>query len=187
MCKCNYVAFSCWPYSRGQRPEKVSYEIWGENGSQLEDIVGFWRCRQLFNFLSFAFPLYRESSNYFTVTGKRVYINGNYCVSIGKLKYSPIFYGYFTDQPQTADGYPLPLGYFMMGLAVYVYSFVAILRRYEIMQAIADLYTENTIIKWVQLLLSLLEWPTTLAKANYPKRRMNVSSRGKYSQAGIIW
>lgn len=47
----------------------------------------------------------------------------------GILKYSPIFYGYYTNQDGPGTGYRLPFAYFMTGLAVYVYSFVATLRR----------------------------------------------------------
>ena len=47
----------------------------------------------------------------------------------GVLKYSPIFYGYYTNHDGTSTGYRLPLAYFMTGIAVYVYSFVATLRR----------------------------------------------------------
>ncbi|XP_053624485.1 transmembrane channel-like protein isoform X2 [Plodia interpunctella] len=45
----------------------------------------------------------------------------------GILKYSPIFYGYYSniERPQ----YAMPLAYFLTGLAVYIYSFVAILRK----------------------------------------------------------
>lgn len=45
------------------------------------------------------------------------------------MKHSPLFYGYYSDQPKTKEGYPLPLSYFLTGLGVYAYSFVAILRR----------------------------------------------------------
>lgn len=48
----------------------------------------------------------------------------------GVLKYSPIFYGYYTNRdPGENGGYRLPLAYFMTGLAVYIYSFVATLRK----------------------------------------------------------
>lgn len=47
----------------------------------------------------------------------------------GVLKYSPIFYGYYTNRDRSGSGYRLPFAYFMTGLAVYVYSFVATLRR----------------------------------------------------------
>ncbi|XP_028177658.1 transmembrane channel-like protein 3 [Ostrinia furnacalis] len=45
----------------------------------------------------------------------------------GVLKFSPIFYGYYSnvERPQ----YRMPLAYFLTGLAVYIYSFVAILRK----------------------------------------------------------
>ncbi|XP_021914731.1 uncharacterized protein LOC110827408 isoform X4 [Zootermopsis nevadensis] len=47
----------------------------------------------------------------------------------GVLKYSPIFYGYYTNRDGTRNGYRLPFAYFMTGLAVYIYSFVATLKR----------------------------------------------------------
>ena len=46
----------------------------------------------------------------------------------GVLKYSPIFYGYYS----TRDGnhlYRMPLAYFLTSVAVYIYSFVATLRK----------------------------------------------------------
>ena len=50
----------------------------------------------------------------------------------GVLKYSPIFYGYYTNRDGTRHGYRLPFAYFMTGLAVYIYSFVATLKRYGV-------------------------------------------------------
>lgn len=48
----------------------------------------------------------------------------------GFLKYSPIFYGYYSDTAvEKRFKYKLPLAYFMSGLAVYIYSFVATLRK----------------------------------------------------------
>ncbi|GJQ78717.1 hypothetical protein Trydic_g2751 [Trypoxylus dichotomus] len=47
----------------------------------------------------------------------------------GILKYSPLFYGWYTDRDAHGKGYRLPLAYFMTGLAVYVYNFVATLRK----------------------------------------------------------
>lgn len=53
----------------------------------------------------------------------------------GVLKYSPLFYGYYSTQDEKHSeikntyGYHLPFAYFMTELAVYVYSFVAILRK----------------------------------------------------------
>nr|CAD7440300.1 unnamed protein product [Timema bartmani] len=47
----------------------------------------------------------------------------------GVLKYSPIFYGYYTNKDDNKKGYRLPFAYFMTGLAVYVYSFVATLSK----------------------------------------------------------
>ncbi|XP_068630050.1 transmembrane channel-like protein [Battus philenor] len=45
----------------------------------------------------------------------------------GVLKYSPIFYGYYSNVERPE--YRMPLAYFLTGLVVYVYSFVAILRK----------------------------------------------------------
>ncbi|XP_050684067.1 transmembrane channel-like protein [Leptidea sinapis] len=45
----------------------------------------------------------------------------------GILKYSPIFYGYYSNVERSE--YKMPLAYFLTGLVVYVYSFVAILRK----------------------------------------------------------
>ncbi|XP_059612724.1 transmembrane channel-like protein [Phlebotomus argentipes] len=47
----------------------------------------------------------------------------------GFLKYSPLFYGYYSDVSGTLWGYKLPLAYFLTGLVVYIYSFVATLRK----------------------------------------------------------
>ncbi|KZC08272.1 Transmembrane channel-like protein 3, partial [Dufourea novaeangliae] len=46
----------------------------------------------------------------------------------GILKYSPFFYGWYTNQ-DSDSGYRLPLAYFVTNLVVYIYSFVAILRK----------------------------------------------------------
>ncbi|XP_011865678.1 PREDICTED: transmembrane channel-like protein 3 [Vollenhovia emeryi] len=46
----------------------------------------------------------------------------------GVLKYSPFFYGWYTNQ-DTNRSYRLPLAYFITNLVVYTYSFVAILRK----------------------------------------------------------
>ncbi|XP_076649731.1 transmembrane channel-like protein [Halictus rubicundus] len=46
----------------------------------------------------------------------------------GILKYSPFFYGWYTNQ-DSKSGYRLPLAYFVTNLVIYIYSFVAILRK----------------------------------------------------------
>ncbi|XP_012227953.2 transmembrane channel-like protein [Linepithema humile] len=46
----------------------------------------------------------------------------------GVLKYSPFFYGWYTNQDSNRN-YRLPLAYFVTNLVVYTYSFVAILRK----------------------------------------------------------
>lgn len=45
----------------------------------------------------------------------------------GVLKQSPIFYGYYSNVERPE--YRMPLAYFLTGLAVYIYTFVAILRK----------------------------------------------------------
>ncbi|XP_037050808.1 uncharacterized protein LOC119084830 [Bradysia coprophila] len=48
----------------------------------------------------------------------------------GFLKYSPLFYGYYSDFSDTVHWhYDLPLAYFLTGLLVYIYSFWATLRK----------------------------------------------------------
>lgn len=47
----------------------------------------------------------------------------------GLLKYSPFFYGWYTNQDSNSN-YRLPMAYFVTNLVVYTYSFVAILRKY---------------------------------------------------------
>ena len=47
----------------------------------------------------------------------------------GILRYSPLFYGYYGNQPRSKTGYETPLAYFMVMMAVYGYSFVIILRK----------------------------------------------------------
>ncbi|GAB6023369.1 hypothetical protein CHUAL_008165 [Chamberlinius hualienensis] len=47
----------------------------------------------------------------------------------GFLRYSPIFYGYYTNNEKTRQGYRIPFAYFMTLLGVYGYSFAAILQR----------------------------------------------------------
>ncbi|XP_032665789.1 transmembrane channel-like protein 3 isoform X2 [Odontomachus brunneus] len=46
----------------------------------------------------------------------------------GVLKYSPFFYGWYTNQ-ESHSTYRLPLAYFVTNLVVYTYSFIAILRK----------------------------------------------------------
>ena len=39
----------------------------------------------------------------------------------GIMRYSPIFYGYFSSKPHTKAGYQIPLAYFCSGMAVYIF------------------------------------------------------------------
>ncbi|XP_022643750.1 transmembrane channel-like protein 3 [Varroa destructor] len=47
----------------------------------------------------------------------------------GYLKYSPIFYGYYSDREVTPEGYRLPLAYLLSSLVMYMFSFFMILRK----------------------------------------------------------
>ncbi|CAI2355554.1 unnamed protein product [Caenorhabditis sp. 36 PRJEB53466] len=49
----------------------------------------------------------------------------------GYVRYSPLFYGYYSDEPflGTKIKYALPLAYFMVTLTIFAYSFFAILRK----------------------------------------------------------
>lgn len=46
----------------------------------------------------------------------------------GIFKYSPFFYGWYTNNDNN-QGYRLPFAYFITGLVVYAYSFIATLRK----------------------------------------------------------
>ncbi|XP_029345531.1 transmembrane channel-like protein 2 [Acyrthosiphon pisum] len=47
----------------------------------------------------------------------------------GVLQHSPMFYGYYSNRQSSDTGYRLPTAYFITGLVVYIYSFVATLRK----------------------------------------------------------
>ncbi|XP_050420636.1 transmembrane channel-like protein [Adelges cooleyi] len=47
----------------------------------------------------------------------------------GVLQHSPMFYGYYSNRQSSDTGYRLPTAYFIVGLVVYIYSFVATLRK----------------------------------------------------------
>lgn len=47
----------------------------------------------------------------------------------GVFKYSPLFYGWYTNSDSKLRGYRMPFAYFVTGLCVYAYSFFATLRK----------------------------------------------------------
>lgn len=121
----------------------------------------------------------------------------------GILKYSPLFYGYYSNRNGTG-GYRLPLAYFVTGLVVYVYSFIATLRKLvynlfffnKVMQRIIlpefisnhRIIFLNSIIKLYTntIIFISTEWLPILDCQKCPKKRMNVYLRGKFSLVGII-
>ncbi|CAG2176665.1 unnamed protein product [Oppiella nova] len=50
-------------------------------------------------------------------------------VTKGYLKYSPIFYGYYSKSEMTSEGYRLPLAYFLTSFFLYMFSFFCVLRK----------------------------------------------------------
>ena len=46
----------------------------------------------------------------------------------GIMRYSPIFYGYFSSKPHTKAGYQIPLAYFCSGMSVYIFRLVVSVR-----------------------------------------------------------
>lgn len=53
-----------------------------------------------------------------------------HCLFQGYLKYSPIFYGYYSNREMTEEGYRLPLAYLLSSLTMYIFSFFVILRKW---------------------------------------------------------
>ena len=49
----------------------------------------------------------------------------------GILRYSPIFYGYYSSKASTKAGYQIPLAYFCAGMSVYIFSFYMILKKMQ--------------------------------------------------------
>ncbi|KAI2803198.1 Transmembrane channel-like protein 3 [Blomia tropicalis] len=47
----------------------------------------------------------------------------------GYLKYSPIFYGYYSKTEMTSEGYRLPLAYFLTSFCLYMFSFFCVLQK----------------------------------------------------------
>ena len=51
--------------------------------------------------------------------------------SQGYLQYSVLFYGYYGRERRIGrGGYRLPLAYFLVGMAVFAYSFIILLKKY---------------------------------------------------------
>lgn len=49
----------------------------------------------------------------------------------GYLQYSVLFYGYYGSERRVGRaGYRLPLAYFLVGMAVFAYSFFVLLKKY---------------------------------------------------------
>ncbi|KAF5276476.1 hypothetical protein FQA39_LY06545 [Lamprigera yunnana] len=67
----------------------------------------------------------------------------------GILKYTPVFYGWYTNQ-DFQTGYRLPLAYFITQLVVYVYSFVATLRKMAVNSRMSKLSEKDdeSIFTW---------------------------------------
>lgn len=61
----------------------------------------------------------------------------------GVLKFSPIFYGYYSNIERVQ--YKMPLAYFLTGLVVYIFSFVAILRKWV---SILNSYCVGRYLHW---------------------------------------
>ena len=49
----------------------------------------------------------------------------------GIMRYSPIFYGYYSSKGSTKAGYQIPLAYFCAGMSVYIFSFYIILKKMQ--------------------------------------------------------
>lgn len=50
----------------------------------------------------------------------------------GYLQYSVLFYGYYGRERRIGRaGYRLPLAYFLVGMAVFAYSFIVLLKKYD--------------------------------------------------------
>nr|XP_018670245.1 transmembrane channel-like protein 3 [Ciona intestinalis] len=47
----------------------------------------------------------------------------------GHLQHSVLFYGYYTNDRVVGNGYRIPLAYFLVGIATFAYSFMALLRK----------------------------------------------------------
>ncbi|XP_078736380.1 transmembrane channel-like protein 3 [Lampetra fluviatilis] len=69
----------------------------------------------------------------------------------GYLQYSVLFYGYYgNDRKLGRSGYRLPLAYFLVGMAVFAYSFVALLRKMakNSRQSLSSASDENFTFCW---------------------------------------
>lgn len=58
-------------------------------------------------------------------------LNYTFLLIQGYLQYSVLFYGYYGRVRKIGSaGYRLPLAYFLVGMAVFAYSFIILLRKY---------------------------------------------------------
>ena len=49
----------------------------------------------------------------------------------GILRYSPLFYGWYGNQPRSKTGYETPQAYFIIMMIVYIFSFITILKKMQ--------------------------------------------------------
>ncbi|CAH1271433.1 TMC3 [Branchiostoma lanceolatum] len=61
----------------------------------------------------------------------------------GYMKFSVLFYGYYSNRKSIGSGYQLPLAYFLTGIGIFVYSFAVILRKMAKNSRMAKLSTED--------------------------------------------
>jgi hypothetical protein len=47
----------------------------------------------------------------------------------GVMRYSPLFYGYYSNNDTIGQGYRLPLAYMVVNLLSFAYSFIVVLRK----------------------------------------------------------
>lgn len=91
---------------------------------------------------------------------------------------------YYSDYSDiTQQYYDLPLAYFLTGVAVYIYSFWATLRKY--VAHICEKTTTNFTKWWFFSVIS--GWPRIHECLNCRQKKTNMCFHGNYSQDGISW